>query len=245
MTVTQRDPVVLHARAAHPFATDASGGALDETTRRGPPGRADISLVIAHQPFDAHSERVRALRTELLLRRQGPGALCVALLSPCHGEGRSQLVAELAIAFARTGRPTLLVDADLRRPRQHELFGVDNRTGLSDALQDGAPPLLHAVEGLPTLSLLSAGRTPQNPLELLADDRFGALVDGWRANYGFVLFDTPPVRDFSDALAVSTIVGQVLTLSRAQHTPYHDARELLKRLAATQARVLGAVINHF
>ncbi|WP_051277836.1 CpsD/CapB family tyrosine-protein kinase [Solimonas flava] len=245
MTATQRDPVLLHTRPVSPFSAESGDGALEESGRRGSPGRADPSLVIAHQPFDAHSERVRALRTELLLRRQGPGALCVALLSPCHGEGRSQLVAELAVAFARTGRQTLLVDADLRRPRQHALFGVDNRVGLSDTLQDGAPPLLHAVEGLPTLSLLSAGRTPQNPLELLADDRFAALVDGWRSNYGFVLFDTPPVRDFSDALAVSTIVGQVLTLSRAQHTPYHDARELLKRLAATQARVLGAVINHF
>ncbi|WP_043114305.1 CpsD/CapB family tyrosine-protein kinase [Solimonas soli] len=243
MSIVNRDSVLLHSRHAMPDpAMSVEPGRDSLPARR---GRAAAQLIVAHQPFDARSERVRALRTELLLRRSAGDRLCIALLSPRAGEGRSQLVAELAIAFAKTGRPTLLVDADLRRPVQHELFGLDCRPGLADALQDGTPPLLHGVEALPSLTLLTAGRATANPLELLADDRFATLVEGWRASFNYVLFDTPAVSDFSDGLAVVTLAGQALTLSRAQSTPYHDARELLKRLAATQARVLGAVINHF
>lgn len=209
-------------------------------------GRPARCLMLAHEPFSNHSERLRALRTELLLRREGAGSgMTMALLSPCAGEGRSQLAAELAIAFARMGRPTLLVDADLRRPRQHLLFQLDNRYGLADALCGSSSPMPHRVEALPRLFVMTAGNAPPNPLELLADEQFRELVNQWRSQYGFVVFDTPPVSDYSDGLAVSTVVGQVLMLSRAQHTPYGEARALLRRLAATQARILGSVINHF
>ncbi len=212
-----------------------------------PSGRPGRSLALAHEPYDPYSERVRALRTELLLRREsGSGALSVVLVSPCPGEGRSQLAAELAVAFARLGRPTLLVDADMRHPRQHELFRLDNRRGLSDALRNEAPPQLRAIEGLPHLSVLTSGAVlPNSALELLAEDRFHELVEEWRSRYAFMLFDTPPIQRYSDGLAVSTKVGHVLTLTRAEHTPYREARDLLRRLAATQARVLGAVINRF
>jgi len=208
-------------------------------------GRPARCLMLAHEPFSNHSERLRALRTELLLRREGVGGMTMALLSPCAGEGRSQLAAELAIAFARMGRPTLLVDADLRRPRQHLLFQLENCYGLADALCGSSAPVPHRVEALPRLFVMTAGGAPPNPLELLANEQFRELVNQWRSQYGFVVFDTPPVSDYSDGLAVSTVVGQVLMLSRAQHTPYGEARALLRRLAATQARVLGSVINHF
>lgn len=243
MSVAWRESILLHAQHAVAGITPSLDD--DAVSMPLPLGRPAPQLVVAHRPFDNRSERVRALRTELLLRRNVGDRLCIALLSPRSGEGRSQLAAELAVAFAKTGRPTLLVDADLRQPRQHELFGLERRPGLADALQDGTPPMLHGVESLSSLAVLTAGRASGNPLELLADDRFANLVDDWRASFNYVLFDTPAVCDYSDALAVTTLAGQALTLSRAQHTPYQDARELLKRLAATQARVLGAVINHF
>lgn len=210
-----------------------------------PMGRAAACLTFAHAPHDPHSERMRALRTELLLRQDGRYALAVAVVSPCRGEGRSQLAAELAIALAGLGRPTLLIDADLRHPRQHILFGLDNDQGLADALSTDNEPAPRAVVGLPQLAVLNAGRELPNPLELLVDQRFHALVEDWRTRYAYLVFDTPPVGDYSDGLAVSSLVGDVLTLTRAQHTPYREARDLLRRLAATHARVLGAVINHF
>lgn len=203
-------------------------------------------LIMAHDPYDPRCEKIRALRTELLLRRElNDRADIVALLSPCAGEGRSLLAAELAIAFAQTGRPTLLVDADLRRPQQHSLFGTDNREGLSQAIEYEVPPLLHTVQGLRRMSVLTAGAVPSNPLELLSSRGFASMIEEWRNNFEFVVIDTAPIKQYSDGLAVARLVGRVLALSRAQHTPYKDMQDMLRRLAATHSQILGAVISHF
>lgn len=206
----------------------------------------DDRLVMAHDPYDPRCETIRALRTELLMRRESTErAEIIALVSPCAGEGRSMLAAELAIAFAQLGQPTLLVDADLRRPQQHLLFGTKNHPGLSEAIEHNTKPLLHTVQGLPRLSLLTAGAVPGNPLELLSSSRFAALIEDSRDNFEFVVIDTAPVTHFSDGLAVASLVGRVLALSRAQHTPYRSMQDMLRRLAATQSQILGAVISHF
>lgn len=206
----------------------------------------DERLIMAHDPCDPRCEKIRALRTELLLRRESPDeADMVALLSPCGGEGRSLLAAELAIAFAQTGHPTLLVDADLRRPQQHVLFGARNRHGLAQAIARGDAPQVQSVHGLPRMSLLTAGVVPGDPLELLSSRRFAELITGWRDEYEFVVFDTPPVGRFSDGLSVARMVGRVLALSRAQHTPRKDMQDMLRRLSATRSQTLGAVVSHF
>lgn len=206
----------------------------------------DDRLSMVHDPYDPRCEKIRALRTELLLRRESiDRADIVALLSPCPGEGRSLLAAELAIAFAQMGRPTLLVDADLRRPQQHLLFGTDNRQGLAQAIEFGVKPQLHTVRSLPRMSVLTAGTVPHNPLELLSSRGFASMVEEWRDNFEFVVIDTAPVMHFSDGLAVASLVGRVLALSRAQHTPYKDMQDMLRRLAATRSQILGAVISHF
>lgn len=203
-------------------------------------------LVLAHSPYHPRSEQLRMLRTELLLRHEpNENANVIAVLSPAPGEGRSQLAAELAIAFAQLGRPTLLVDADLRRPQQHMLFNADNSVGLAQAIAREQVPRFQSVKGLPSLFLLTAGPPPPNPLELLSDRCFELMVADWREHFQFVVIDTPPVARYADGLAVATIVGRVLSLSRARYTRYRDTRDMLRRLGATQARILGAVINHF
>lgn len=211
-----------------------------------PAGRPASSLQIAYDAYDRFSERIRALRTELLLRRQrGRASQTLAVLSACPREGRSHLAAALAVSFAQLGRPCLLVDADLRLPRQHALFNLPNNNGLSRALATRTAVAPVTIEGLPDLAVLPAGHEVANPLELLSHRRFDELLEQWRNDYEFILFDTAPVQLYSDALAVAKVAGEVLTLTRAQHTPYLQARDLLRRLAATESRVLGAVINHF
>jgi capsular exopolysaccharide synthesis family protein len=205
-------------------------------------------LIIAHDPDNPRSERLRALRTELLLLHEtgrGPNANMVTVLSPGSGEGRSQLAAELAISFAQLGRRTLLVDADMRKPQQHVLFGSTNQHGLSQAIARNEKPYYHPVTGLPFMNLLTAGPIPPNPLELLSDGRFGSLLTEWRNSYEFIVLDTPPVDECADGLAVATVSGRALVLSRAQHTSFKSTRALLRRLSSTQSRLLGAVINHF
>ena len=203
-------------------------------------------LAGAYDSFDPRCEKIRALRTELLLRREpGDRAGVIALLSPGAGDGRSQLAAELAISFAQLDRPTLLVDADLRHPSQHLLFAADNKSGLSQAIENGSTPYLHPVEGLRHLSLLTAGPTPDNASELLLNKRFASLVEEWRESFDFVVLDTAPITQYSDGLAVASLVKRVLVLSRARHTPYKESRDMLRRLAAIRSQIVGAVLNHF
>ena len=214
--------------------------------RQGERVTPSAQLILAHDPDNPRSEQLRALRTELLLRHESAqGANIVAVLSPGAGEGRSQLCGELALSFAQLGRRTLLVDADMRRPHQHVLFGSINQHGLSKAITRNEKPYFHPVTGLASMHLLTAGPVVPNPLELLSDGRFSNLLGEWRNSYEFIVLDTPPVAQYADGIAVATLAARALVLSRAQHTTYKSTRELLRRLATAKSRLLGAVINHF
>jgi protein-tyrosine kinase len=232
-------------------------GIIEEALRRRPntkdlilwegerlkPGK---ELILAHDSYHERSEAIRSLRTELLMRTNGRrGAGMFALLSASAGEGRSQLAAELAIAFAQLGSRTLLVDADLRKPRQHVLFGADNMIGLAQCLIDGTPPRLYGIEGVPQMALLTSGALPTNPLELLSGNRFDRIVTEWRRSYEFVILDTPPVSQFSDGLAVASLAGHIVVLSRTNSTSFHDFTELRRKLDTTNAWIVGAVMNNF
>jgi len=210
---------------------------------------------------DSRAERIRTLRTALLLRRETAqqrladqaGAELVidtptgviALISPGPGEGRTELAAELAMAFAQLGRSALLVDADLRRPQLHLLFNANNGPGLAQALERGIAPHLFAVEGLPQLYLLTAGTTPVNPTELLSHERFAFMMEDWRTRFDFVVIDTAPLKFYADGLAVASLAGSVLVVSRANHTRWQETQDMLRRLSALRSEVVGAVISHF
>ncbi len=254
ITQAQIDEALVWAKRSQ----SSDGGGLVETAIRkiadnrqlvlsqGEMVKPGAQLILAHDADNPRSEKIRALRTELLLLSEASsGANTIALLSASAGEGRSQLAAELAIAFSQLGRRTLLVDADLRQPKQHVLFGSTNETGLAEAISRNQKPWFHPVSGLPQLSLLTSGSTPPNPLELLSDGRFSRILQDWRKAFEFVILDTPPIKDYADGLAIATLAGRVIVLSRGQHTSYTETRNLLRRLASTQSQILGAVINHF
>lgn len=202
-------------------------------------------LLGVHDPFEPYCEGIRTLRTELALRVAPKESNVFAVLSPTRGEGRSRLAAELAIAFAQLGQDTLLVDADLRSPRQHELFGANNDQGLAQALVDGRAPRLQAVAGLPSLMLVTAGPRPQNPLELLADTNFEEFISGWRRRHQHVVIDTPPVTQCADAIAIATEARRVLLITRRHQTGFVQGRELIRKLQSTGAQIVGSVINAF
>lgn len=254
ITQEQIDEALVWAKRSQ----SSDGGGLVETAIRkiadnrqvvlaqGEMVKPGAQLILAHDADNPRSEKIRALRTELLLLSEASnGANTMALLSANAGEGRSQLAAELAIAFSQLGRRSLLVDADLRQPKQHVLFGSTNETGLAEAISRNQKPRFHPVNGLPQLSLLTSGSTPPNPLELLSDGRFSRMLQDWRKAFEFVILDTPPIKDYADGLAIATLAGRVIVLSRGQHTSYAETRDLLRRLASTQSQILGAVINHF
>jgi hypothetical protein len=134
------------------------------TVRQGT-ARLSSALIHARDSDSTRGEKIRALRSDLMLLNDlAQRGNVFALVGPGRGEGRSQLCAELAISFAQLGRRTILVDADLRHPRQHVLFGAENQWGLAQSLSLGEAPYLHGVEGLTELSLLTSGPLPPNPL---------------------------------------------------------------------------------
>jgi protein-tyrosine kinase len=214
------------------------------TVRQGV-ARLNGELIQARED-SVRSEKIRALRTELmLLNDSGQRGNVLALLSPGRAEGRSLLCAELAIAFAQLGRRTLLIDADLRHPRQHVLFTAENQWGLAQTLDLGEVPYLHAVDGLPELAVLVSGTVPPNPLELVSHRRFERLITDLRRQFDFIVIDTPALSQYSDALQIAALAQRVLALSRAESTSLQSMKEMLRRLAATQSKIVGAVISRF
>ncbi len=214
------------------------------------PGNDGVSteLVVAYEPSHPRAEELRALRTQLLFRWSSTEASqrVLAIVSPGPGEGRSYVVANLAVLFSQLGERTLLIDADLRAPRQHRIFNLPNRIGLSAVLSDRADR--GAVIPLPnigTLSILPAGAPPPNPQELLSRHALGILLEGLRAEFDVILFDTPPARHYADAQSVAFRAGSVMVLARKDHTRLADAAGVIRELGDTGIRVIGTVLNRF
>lgn len=210
-----------------------------------PTARPGTVLAFAHDGNGAHAERVRALRTELLLRQRTEENRALAIVGTRAGEGRSRLAAELAIAYAQTGASTLLVDADLRHGRQAQLFDAAPGDGFAEALAGAGSARLQGVHGLPQLALVTAGAPPERPLELLSGARLADLLGAWRQQFRHIVIDTPPLGLCADGLAVASQCGAVLLVSRVGRTQIADARELLRGLSLTPARVLGCVLTEF
>jgi chain length determinant protein tyrosine kinase EpsG len=191
-------------------------------------------------------ERLRALRARLLIRWSSLGnrPRALAIVSPGSCEGRSFLTANLAVLFAQLGMSTLLVDADLRAPRQAEIFDIPDRVGLSSVLSDRAAGEVQ-LPAFGSLSVLPAGGAPPNPQELLLRPALASYLELASAQYEVVLIDTPPARDTADAHSVAFCAGSALVLARTDHTRLDEASVLARDLAEAGALVLGAVLATF
>lgn len=203
-------------------------------------------LYEAMNPETVRGETVRALRTELLLRlHAGSRNGMFSLVSAGSAEGRSQLCAELAISFAQLGRRTLLVDSDLRNPVMHHYFGVPRESGLAQAIGLGEPIHTREVQGFKDLSVVFSGLPVSNPLEMLTSPTLSRIVSQWRANYEFVILDTPPIACYADALLLAKLTGRALLLSRANVSRIVEVKDLVRRLHNTGAEIIGSVLSHF
>lgn len=212
------------------------------------PGSGNISreLVAAYEPFHQRAEELRALRTQLLIRWANARVRhrMLAIVSPGAGEGRSYVAANLAVVFSQLGQRTILIDADLRKPRQHLIFDVPDRVGLSSVLSGRADS--SAVVSLPqfgTLSLLPAGACPPNPQELLLRPELTTLLDELRNEFDVVLFDTPPASLYADAQSLAFRAGSAIVLARKDHTAIAATASTIRVLSDTGTTVVGTVFN--
>lgn len=204
----------------------------------------DSHLIVYHDPSSPISEQYRTFRTNLVaLNSEGaPRALCIT--SSIKGEGKSITAANLALALVELpDTRALLVDADLREPKVAGLFGRKAVPGLSDLLLDGLS-LDQVIR--PTivrnLAILPAGREIRNPSELLGSPRIGDLVNALKADYNYILFDTPPVLPFADASVLGSRLDGVLMVVRLEKTPRDQVERSLDTLRAARNNVLGCFL---
>ncbi|MBL8483431.1 MAG: chain length determinant protein tyrosine kinase EpsG [Rhodocyclaceae bacterium] len=202
-------------------------------------------VVAAFDPHGAQVEALRALRTRLMLGwfdRQG-GRRTLAVASAERGDGRSWMAANLAVVFAQLGLSTLLIDADLRHPRQHALFGLSTRAGLSTLLAGrGADDAVCALPGLPQLAVLGAGPPPPNPQELLARPWFAQLLESYAQRYQVVLLDSTAATGAADGQTVAARAGGALLLARRDQTRTGKFRACAAALDAAGATLAGTVL---
>lgn len=204
------------------------------------------NVIAAYDPFCAQSEALRALRSQLVLRWLDPraGRKALALVSPQPREGRSWMTANLGVSFSQMGLRTLLIDADLRHPTLHRLFGTDNRNGLSSLLLGrAAPDAVRRVPELRALSILPAGIVPPNPQELLARPRFGQLLAEYSSSFDVVLIDTPAGEGCADGVMVAVRADGALLVARSHRSRGAAVKRYAKRLVESGAGIAGSVMN--
>jgi chain length determinant protein tyrosine kinase EpsG len=189
----------------------------------------DPELDLAYEPTAPFSEALRSLRTDLLACDSS--VLVLAIVSPDRFDGRTRLVANLALAFSQTNRPTLLVDCDLRSPRIHKMFRLGNKVGLSSILVGATDEgVVHRITHFPALTVISSGPIPPNPQELLMAPLFGALLDAARQKYSIILLDTPAASYCSDWELVARQAKHTIVLTRRGHTRRPGLEQLTRRL---------------
>jgi chain length determinant protein tyrosine kinase EpsG len=200
-------------------------------------------LTAATAPYGQEAEALRSVRSELMLRWFRDGRKTLAVGEASAGEGASYLAANLAILFAQMGRKVLLIDANMRQPRQHEIFRLGNSSGLSEILAERVSSIqVRAVKSFPTLSVLTAGSPPPNPAELLARPTFEALLTGLQTSYDIILLDAAPSLLSSDFQLVAARAGGILIAARRNVSRLTQISELKEKITFTGAQVVGAVV---
>jgi capsular exopolysaccharide synthesis family protein len=190
------------------------------------------------------SEAFRALRTNILFSAADGGPRSIVVTSTGPSEGKTMVAGNVAICLAQTGQRVLLIDADMRRPRSHELFGIAVEPGLSNLLVGASKPSeVVQPTGVENLWVMPAGKTPPNPAELLGSKRFADLTTSLGGHFDCVIIDTPPVLAVTDAAVVAHRASGVLFVIAADVTNRQAAQTALDQLEHAHAKFLGAVLN--
>jgi non-specific protein-tyrosine kinase len=205
-----------------------------------------VELITVAEARSPISEAYRALRTNLDFASLDQALKTLVVTSAGVGEGKSTTLANLAVVSAQAGREVILVDADLRRPTLHRVFGLDNEKGLTTVVMDDAAlasPPLQATE-IENLSVLTSGPLPPNPADLMGSRRMGDVIAALAEQADQVFLDTPPVVAVTDAAVLATKVDGVLLVISAGKTRREYAQTAVQRLEQINARLVGTVLTN-
>jgi succinoglycan biosynthesis transport protein ExoP len=220
-------------------------GAISRWSQSNDRGNSTLSSTVASDNDTPSAEQFRSLRANLQFRLGPTGAKVIAVTSAGESEGKSSVCSNLASVLAFDGMSVVLVDADLRRPSIHTIFGIPNTNGLSSYLSrntSGIDEFMLPTD-VPGLSIITSGPMPPNPAELLNSSSFGQLIEHLRGRFDIVLIDTPPVNVVADASLVGSQVDGTLVVADARKTRIPNFRMMVKRLHLADAMILGVVVN--
>lgn len=203
-------------------------------------------LITLTSPRSAAAEAFRALRTNLIFSSVEKPITALLVTSPMHSEDKSAVIANLAVAFAQAGNKTILVDADLRRPAQHTIWGVSSERGLTSMMLEAnslaTPPLVET--GVPNLALLPSGPLPPIPADVLSSQRMAEVIGVLKARATYLLFDAPPVLAATDAALLGAKLDGVLLAVRTGSSRRDHLGRARDELERVHVRVLGAVMTN-
>lgn len=205
-------------------------------------------LVVANDPFGEHAEAFRDMRSHLIMSVLDgtPSRRALAVVSPHIGDGKSYFAANIAFTFSQLGVRTLLVDADMRTPRQHEIFKVSSSSGLSGILAGKTESsVIRPVEELPSLYLLPVGIVPPNPLELVQRPTFELLLKELQMKFDYIIVDTPALEHGSDARVIAGKCGAALAVARRGTSDMKSLQSMVAAVRKTGTHFAGVVMNEY
>ena len=198
-----------------------------------------------HRPKSQTSEAFRAVRTALYFNTQGKQHSVIQVTSPTPGDGKSTLASNLAVSIAQSGKKVLLVDADMRRPRQHSVFGIEATEGFATVLSGRSAwrDCMYECDEIEGLILMPCGRKPQNPAELCSSPQVKELIEELRGEFDFVIIDTPPLLAVTDAGPIAARVDGVILTLRIKKNVRVGAERSTEMLRNIGANCIGLVVN--
>ena len=202
-----------------------------------------INLTAYKDPKSPISEAYRTIRTNIQFAGVDKPLKTIIVTSATHNEGKSTVIASLAIVLAQAGKNVLLMDCDFRNPTQHKLFGLPNR-GTTNYVATGEDinSMLQQVEQK-NMTVLASGPVPPNPSEILTSQKMAALLEKMKAEYDYVLLDTPPIMPVTDAAALSHRADGVLLVIASNGIGPSEAKMAKTRLELAGANIIGCVLN--
>ena len=205
----------------------------------------DTELVVDKKPKAVTSENIRTLRANLQFSSIDKELKTLLITSTIPGEGKSYISSNLAISFAQAGKKVLIIDCDLRKGRQHKIFKLNSRKGLSNLLiSDNSYKDYIAATKIENLYVIPRGVVPPNPSELLGSKKNVQLIEELKKHFDIIIFDGAPITGLSDSLIISSIVDKVLIVSSINRTPKTELKNTKKNLENVGANIAGLVINN-
>ncbi len=205
----------------------------------------NISLLINDTDDNPDAEAYRIMRTNIEFNRKSPDANNITVVSGGAGEGKSTTLNNLAYTFAKGGYTTLIVDADLRRPSQHRLFGIENEIGLSDYLtaETSLEQVVHLTK-IDNLYLMTSGQMPSEAVGVLNSQRMVELIEEVKGRFDIIFFDSPPILGVSDASVLCSAMDLTIVVVQHRRFPRAMLTRVKQSITNVGATLLGVVLNN-